>query len=509
MSNSTVHNLAKEVENIATTYTSNTIFILGKGPSIDEINQEVFKGALRIGINDAERIAPVDITIFHSDWVAKVLKDIGCRARLYIAPKEYSFRGKSQLIAQYIRLSQASSELIMQRFMDDEFVLEEMLFISALKIAKEVARIRDCKQTVYMVGFDFDLSLGHSQQLGKDYAPEEIEKGLMRVSMQEFYLLNALYFLRDSNLDVKHVGRRDFSALTAIELNASLAKSYHNNAYVGQVSIVAELTTNHFGDRIRLEKMIRASHVAGADFIKLQKRNVDTFYSSDQLRSPYRSPFGKTFADYRYQLELSHEDFEFVDRLCRDIGIDWFVSVLDEPSFYFIRDLELKIIKLPSTISEHKDYLRMVADSFKGNIVLSTGMTDKAYEDFILTNFKACEKLYLLQCNSAYPTPLHDCHIGVVRHYHDLAQKYSQIVPGYSSHDYGWKASALAVAAGARMLEKHVKFGNTEWAHFDVVAIDLTTSDFSEYIDNIRETELILGSEIKQINGSENHKYLK
>ncbi len=504
-----LNSLATEIENIAATYTSDTIFILGKGPSIDEIKPEVFKGSLLIGINDAERIAPVDITIFHSDWVAKALTDKGCRARLYLTPRTYLFGDKPQFIAPYIKLSQSSSELMMQRFMGDDFVIEDMLFMSGLKIAKEIARIRGRKQTVYMVGFDFDLSLGHSQQLGQDYATEDHEEGSLRVSMQEFYLLNVLYFLRDSDLEVKHVGRKSFSALTTTELNTSLAKTYYDNVHVGQVAIIAELTTNHFGDRVRLERMIRASHAAGADYIKLQKRDVGTFYSQEQLESPYKSPFGKTFADYRYQLELSKEDFEFVDRLCQEIGIGWFASVLDEPSFYFMADLNPELIKLPSTISEHRDYLTMVAKNYTGNIVLSTGMTSKFYEDFILENFKACEKLYLLQCNSAYPTPLHDCHIGVVRHYHDLSQKYPQIVPGYSSHDHGWKASALAVAAGAKMLEKHVKLGNTEWAHFDAVAVDLTTSAFVDYIDNIRETELIVGSEIKQINKSEHHKYFK
>jgi N-acetylneuraminate synthase len=272
---------------------------------------------------------------------------------------------------------------------------------------------------------------------------------------------------------------------------------------------VAELTTNHFGDRFRLEKMIRASKAAGANYIKLQKRDVDSFYSREQLSSPYSSPFGKTFEDYRRQLELGKDDFALVDALCRDLSIGWFASVLDEPSFHFMMDIGVPMVKLPSTISEHKSYLKFVAENYKGSVVLSTGMTDESYERFVTEAFSGCERIYLLQCNSAYPTPLEHCNIGVVRHYHNLSKQNPRIVPGYSSHDHGWKASALAVAAGARMLEKHVKLGNTEWAHFDAVAVDLTTPDFREYVDHIRETELILGSDQKQINDSEHHKYRK
>jgi N-acetylneuraminate synthase len=136
-------------------------------------------------------------------------------------------------------------------------------------------------------------------------------------------------------------------------------------------------------------------------------------------------------------------------------------------------------------------------------------MTDDTYEKFVLNTFSKCEELYLLQCNSAYPTPYEDCNVAVVRHYHALSQAEPRIVPGYSSHDFGWQASALAVAAGARMLEKHVKLGNTEWAHFDAVAVDLTSPLFREYVGNIRQSEVILGSDTKKINKSEHHKYFK
>jgi N-acetylneuraminate synthase len=160
-----------------------------------------------------------------------------------------------------------------------------------------------------------------------------------------------------------------------------------------------------------------------------------------------------------------------------------------------------------STISEHTDYLAMVAARTNTGIVLSTGMTDKAFETWVLETFRNTPQLYLMQANSAYPTPAQDCNVAVVRHYRTLAQAHPHVIPAYSSHDEGWFGSALAVAAGARMVEKHVKFGNTEWAHFDAVALDLTTTEFRGYVEKIRETEVVLGSEEKTIAPSEHHKY--
>ena len=273
------------------------------------------------------------------------------------------------------------------------------------------------------------------------------------------------------------------------------------------VKVVAELTTNHFGDRNRLEKLVRAAKSAGADYVKVQKRNVETFYTKEQLDAPYRSPFGKTFGDYRHQLELDRDDFNYLNDLCKRVGIEWFASVLDMPSYEFILEFEPQLLKLPSTISGHVEYLSAVADRIDRPLVLSTGMTDKSFEQWLLEKFRTCPTLFLLQCNSAYPTPMADCEVGVVRHYSRMALQYPNIVPGYSSHDPGWFASALAVAAGAKMVEKHIKLGDSEWAHFDAVALDVLSSAFNDYVTKIREAEITMGSENKAIQPSEHHKY--
>jgi sialic acid synthase SpsE len=492
---------------IASTYSTDTIFIVGKGPSVDEIRTEIYEGCLVIGINDAERIAPVDITVFHDRWVEQGLAAAKFRARLYVAPYSFDAHGKAVAVAPYVQMTQASSDLLMQRFMTDELIIEDVLFLSALKIARAVAALKERPQTVYMVGFDFDMSSGVSHRLGQDFAPDTSEESAFKVSAQEYYFLNTLYFLRDTELQLKHVGTRAFSACSGQELNATMLRGRTTRPSENHVAVVAELTTNHFGDRRRLERMIRCSKAAGADFVKLQKRDVSTFYTPEQLASPYKSPFGRTFADYRNQLELSVDDFEFVSRLCLELGIGWFASVLDKKSFQMLRELDAHMMKLPSTISEHRGFLEHVATTYTGPLVLSTGMTDANYEQFVVESFQNCDRLYLMQCTSSYPTLSHDCNIGVVRHYHELSLRHSQIVPAYSSHDIGSKASVMAVAAGARMVEKHVKLGATEWAHFDAVAVDLSSPAFREYVDAVREAEVFVGSSTKQVHASEHHKY--
>lgn len=468
-----------------------------------------------IGLNDAERIAPCDISIFHDDWVHDALKASGWRSRLYVTSTNLVAPRNDVVRTRYVPGSQEGTDMMMGRLVSNEpgedFVIEDVLFLSALRLARLIAQQRGRPQTVYMLGFDFSPEKGYAQAIDHDFAPDQTGERRARISPQEYYFVNTLYMLRDSEINIQHVGDRAFSALTPEEVNARFLPElgYGETRSPNRVLIIAELTTNHFGDRHRLERMVRAARAAGADFVKVQKRDIETFYPKEQLDSKYVSPFGTTFRDYRQALELSEEDFHFLDALCRELGIGWFASVLDEASFRFMQQFNPALIKLPSTISEHTDYLAHVARTYTGSIVLSTGMTDAAYERWVLETFTGCDKLYLMQCNSAYPTPSHDCHIGVIRHYRDLAHAHPKIVPAYSSHDFGATASMLAVAAGARMVEKHVKLGNTEWAHFDAVALDLTTSEFSTFVSSIRETEVIIGSEEKKVNESEHHKYFR
>lgn len=433
----------------------------------------------------------------------------GPRARLYITSTDFATPVAEVVRTRHVSLSQEGTDLMVQRLLSDEIVIEDVLFLTALQVARAVARSRGRPQTVYMVGFDFRAEAGNASAIARHYETDSEDQRRLRIEMQENFLLNALYMLQGSEIDVVHVGKRPFSRLSSDDLREQFLPEPQEAGRDWRVSVVAELTTNHFGDRGRLERMVRAAKAAGADYVKVQKRDVESFYSPEQLAAPYKSPFGSTFRDYRHQLELDRDDFAFLHGLCDRLGIKWFASALDEASYRFLLEAGSHAIKLPSTISEHTDYLELVARTCDRPIVLSTGMTDKAFESWVLETFARSPELHLLQCNSAYPTPAEDCNVGVVRHYAHLAKENPRIVPGYSSHDHGWFGSALAVAAGARMVEKHVKLGNTEWAHFDAVALDLTRGEFKDYVAKVREAEVIVGSEEKTVQPSEHHKYFK
>lgn len=497
------------------------IAIVGKGPSLDNIDLNVLKDFFVINVNDSEKVYEGDICLYHLGSIKDFLKDNKGGCSLYVTSQPIQNDNRFITVEHNFE-NPENIKPIQERFFDKAFYLEDAIIISALKIANLIADNNRIKLPVYLLGFDFSIKSGFSIKADNSVAfgSENYVENLFE--SQEAYLSLLLSHEAELSIKVNHIGDKEFSSYNVNRFNALFDGSTNqekrtaslNQVVKGavnnyKVKVIAEITTNHFGDLELLKKMIKAAAESGADYIKLQKRDVESFYTEEQLTAPYQSPFGDTFRDYRHGLELDEFGFRLVDQWCEEFGIKWFASVLDLPSYLFMKKFNPELIKLPSTISEHTEFLKEVAADFTGDVVLSTGMTDAAYEDFIIEEFKNCRNLYLLQCVSSYPTVNEHANVAVVRHYHDLSKKHKKIIPGYSSHDIGSLCCQLSVAAGGLMVEKHVKYGNTPWAHFDNVAMDMLTDKFKHFVDDIRLAEVCLGEDSKNVLSSEHHKYRK
>ena len=367
-----------------------------------------------------------------------------------------------------------------------------------------------------MLGFDFSTTAGSiSRKLADQSGVSTSERDAIIASQEHEFRQFLHYFKSGDRLKIQHIGIKDYSALTPRAFNRKILPSYIERstgpidlARPDRAIVVAELTNNHLGDPVRLVEMVERAKESGADLIKVQKRHVDSFYSPEQLASYYWSPFGETLGDYRRGVELNADLLDLLDETCRKCDIEWFCSVLDYKSYEEIKRFNPRLIKIPSTISNHRGYHAKLAANYKGAVVVSTGLTEQEYIDHVLETYSNNEIIYLLHCVSAYPTPQSSCNVAVVQSYHDLSLKDPRIIPGYSSHDLGSTGCMLAVAAGARMLEKHVKLGNVEWIHFDKVAIDLETEEFSMFVRDVRLAEEMVGSGVKRLIEGEHHKYL-
>lgn len=276
--------------------------------------------------------------------------------------------------------------------------------------------------------------------------------------------------------------------------------------------VVAEFTNNHLGDTKTLLEMVEQVKDQGADLVKIQKRDVDNFYSEEEKNKKYESPFGTTLYDYRKAVELTIEQLQLLNEKCEELNIPWFSTVLDYKSY---TDLERirpqELIKIPSTISLYKEFISQMAEQYPRDkdIVISTGATDAEYVKYIINKFyDDNRRLFLLHTLSAYPTPLEKINIGIINLYKKYQTVYTNLIPGYSGHDIGNLGTQFAVVAGAMMVEKHVKLKDSDWIHFDSVAVSLYKKEFADYVKAVRMADIYRGSEQKIVHSVEHHKYI-
>ena len=79
------------------------------------------------------------------------------------------------------------------------------------------------------------------------------------------------------NLSIFHIGSSDLSQLSINEFRKNFETASKDLSDPEGVKITAELTTNHFGDRDLMIDMVKRSYLSGANLIKVQKRDPQTF----------------------------------------------------------------------------------------------------------------------------------------------------------------------------------------------------------------------------------------
>lgn len=486
------------------------ILIIGKGTTIEKLISIDFSKYFVINLNDSHKFYKGDIILINKNWALNDINKVKKNTILIVDKRiEYNKRLPNLYRVNFTKYKiDKNSNQKIDNFFNSKINFYDPLFLTSIKLSYLIAKSINKKLEIDMIGFDFKFKslLNYTTSFLSDNDDSTLNlKNIKKEFEEQKKIFKKFSLSNNKYVKINHIGNLEFSKLN---INKFVEKNSLVSNHYNKTEIVAEITTNHHGNFENLLKMVKLSKEAGADYIKIQKRDVKNFYSLKELNLPYFSKFGKTFYDYRMGLELSMDKIEKLDKYCKKININWFCSVLDIKSFHDILNFKPDIIKIPSTVSGHFDLHNEVSKFYKKKIVISTGFTDQKYQDHILNKFKKNEKIYLLQCTSSYPTRFEDCNIGVIRNYNFLSKQNRKLVPGFSSHDPGSLGCIMAIAAGAKMIEKHVKFKDVKWGHFDSVALNLINSEFSNFVKELRKSEILIGSEIKQKSPNEYHKYI-
>ncbi len=261
--------------------------------------------------------------------------------------------------------------------------------------------------------------------------------------------------------------------------------------------VIAEIGINHNGDLEIAKRMIDAAVHAGADAVKFQKRTPEVCTPLDQQKQMRETPWGYiTYLDYRYKVEFSEEQYREIDRHCRERKIDWMVSVWDEPSVDFMEKFDTPAYKVPSASLTDHNLLKYARKTGKP-IIISSGMSTmeqiKRGVDIV-----GAENLVIMHCTSTYPCEPEELNLKMIE---TLRREFPNNPIGYSGHEVGLVPSAVAVAFGACMVERHLTLDRAMWGSDQAASVE--PGGFERLVKYIRVTEAALGDGVKKVYESE------
>lgn len=246
-----------------------------------------------------------------------------------------------------------------------------------------------------------------------------------------------------------------------------------------KVFIIAEIGNNHEGNLDVAFEMLRTAAACGANAVKFQTIVPERLVSIkdtnriDQLTRFQFSP--DQFRQLRDEAE--RHQVLFLSTPFDPKAVDW----LDElvPAW-----------KIASGDNDFFPLIDRVAATGKP-IIASMGLgkaeNAKSFVDFVHAAWLGYQiepmDLGLLHCRVSYPTPLDEAGLGFIE-----SLKIDGVTPGYSDHTIGIRAAELAVAAGARIIEKHFTL-DKNYSEFRDHQLSADPDDLTQLVTSIREIE--------------------
>ncbi|MEE4194409.1 MAG: N-acetylneuraminate synthase family protein [Anaerolineae bacterium] len=260
--------------------------------------------------------------------------------------------------------------------------------------------------------------------------------------------------------------------------------------------LVGEIGINHNGDLDIAKRLIKSAKEAGLDAVKFQKRNPEVCVPEEQKSQMRETPWGYiSYLEYRYKVEFSKEQYQEIDEYCKSLGITWFTSAWDESSVDFMEELNTCAYKVASASLTDHSLLKKMRDTGKP-VILSTGMSTM---DEIRSAVEVLDRdnLIITHSTSAYPCPPDELNLRMIP---TLIKEFECPI-GYSGHEVGLVPSAVAVAMGACLVERHITLDRAMWGSDQAASVE--PQGVRQMVKYIRVTEQALGDGVKHIYESE------
>ncbi|MDP6829520.1 MAG: N-acetylneuraminate synthase family protein [Alphaproteobacteria bacterium] len=252
---------------------------------------------------------------------------------------------------------------------------------------------------------------------------------------------------------------------------------------------IAEAGVAHFGDMDMAIQLVELAANAGADVFKTQVFDVDELIAAE-------------LPEWRDRLRprnLTLAEFKELKSLCDERGLLFMATAHNESRIPWLEALEVPAIKVGSGERNNPGFLTKLAELGRP-MVVSTGMYNEedVGEALEACAKGGCDRVALLHCITAYPTPEDQVNLAAMDR---LAELFEGPV-GYSDHTQDHLALLAAVARGAEVVEKHITIlrdvpNAQDWK------VSAGPEDLGELIANVRRLEAMLGHGRKEPTAAE------
>jgi N,N'-diacetyllegionaminate synthase len=262
--------------------------------------------------------------------------------------------------------------------------------------------------------------------------------------------------------------------------------------------VIAECGSCHDGDFKKALRLVEAARAVGASVAKFQfwsdanrladRRKVPESYRAIYRRYQMISPWLPALAEACAARSDDTRGKRPIEFMCSTYLPEDVATVAPYVKRFKIASFEAGDEELAIA---HAPFLQ------SRSLIVSLGMNGNH------RRWELAPNVQVLHCVSAYPAPPEAMNLGVLGG--DWGEPYdpspSPFV-GLSDHSRHPWMGALAVAAGAEIIEAHLRLNDTDPENPDF-ATAFTPTEFGEYVKNIRFAEQVMGDGEKKLQACE------
>lgn len=288
--------------------------------------------------------------------------------------------------------------------------------------------------------------------------------------------------------------------------------------------VIAEAGVNHGGDPAVAAELVDVAAEAGADAVKFQTFRAESVATASAPKAGYQAAQDGSHVEMLRRLELDEEAHRMLAARAAARGIAFMSTPFDLASLAFLTgDIGMRVVKVPSGEITNGPLL-LAAARAADRLIVSTGMSTlddigaalavvafglehpdgdpgdahlAPVEPGTRSEAALVERVTLLHCTSAYPTPAEDANLRAMATLRDAFG----LPVGYSDHTIGIAVPVAAVALGATVLEKH--FTLDRGLDGPDHAASSTPEELARLVEAVRDVETALGSGAKGVAPSE------